>query len=152
MEYLEDAYPEPPLRPADPLARARMRLLSRISDFYLVMAMAPLFSVVARPPAEWDQRVIHRALHETGAALQFLEEYIGGEGYAVGRSLTQADGALIPILLLVDEWLPIFRGPAPLLDAVPKTKAYWGAIQRDPLAARLIGETRAAVHQAMRRS
>jgi len=47
-EYLEDAYPEPSLRPADPFERARMRLLSRICDFYLVMAMVPLFDYSAR--------------------------------------------------------------------------------------------------------
>lgn len=52
-EYLEDAYPDPPLHPADPTTRARMRLLSRISDFYLVMAMAPLFSMAELPPSDW---------------------------------------------------------------------------------------------------
>ena len=50
-EYLEDAYPDPPLHPADPASRARMRLLSRINDIYLVMAMAPLFWVVELPVA-----------------------------------------------------------------------------------------------------
>ena len=150
-EYL-DAYPEPALRPADLRERARMRLLARISDIYIVMAMVPLFDAVARPPREWDQGVILRALGEIRDALAHLEEFVGTERYAVGRSLTQADGALLPILLLVDEWLPIFRPPQPLLDAVPKTKAYWTAIQADPIAARLLRETRGALRQSMRRS
>ena len=54
-EYLEDAYPEPSLRPTDPKLRARMRLLSRISDIYMVRALSPLWNIVVRPPKEWDQ-------------------------------------------------------------------------------------------------
>jgi hypothetical protein len=62
------------------------------------------------PPARWDPQRIETQLAEIAVALDYLEELIGGDGHAVGASLTQADGALIPILLLVAEWLPIFRG------------------------------------------
>jgi len=149
-EYLEDVYPSPTLRPADPLALARVRVLSRISDFYIVMAMLPLFNEVALPPEKWSQKRIGRALEQTQEGLALLEPYIGEQGYAVGSSLTQADGALIPILLLAAEWLPIFRGPD-ALGHVPKTRAYWDAIQNDPLAARLVAETRNALRHEMRR-
>jgi glutathione S-transferase len=149
-EYLEQIYPDPPLLPADPWQRARVRLLSRISDIYTVMAMLPLFNMVERPPKEWNQTEIERQLTEIGRSLDFLEEYIGEEGYAVGRSLTIADGTLIPILLLVAEWLPIFRGPD-VLSSRPKVAAYWRAIASDPIAARLIDETRDALHAQMKR-
>src|ERR1700757_903396 len=33
-EYLEDAFPEPSLRPKDPWSRAQVRLISRLCDFY----------------------------------------------------------------------------------------------------------------------
>jgi glutathione S-transferase len=150
-EYLEDVYPEPSLRPSDPFERAQVRLLSRISDIYIVMAMVPLFDIVAKPPQEWDQKVIGRALKEIAEALESLEEFIGNEGYAVGRALTHADGTLAPILLLVDEWLPIFRPAEPLLDRVPKTRAYWQAVQHDPIVARVLDETRAALRRSMGR-
>jgi glutathione S-transferase len=107
--------------------------------------------MVALPPREWDQEEIRRSLAAIAAALRHVEAFIGSEGYAVGKSLTQADGVLLPILLLVDEWLPIFRPPAPLLDAVPRTRAYWRLLARDPIAARLIEETRTALRQSMRR-
>jgi glutathione S-transferase len=151
-EYLEDEFPEPSLRPRDPVERARVRLLSRISDFYLVMAMAPLFDTVALPPKQWDQERVRRALGEIAAALRHVEAYIGTQGYAVGKSLTQADGVLLPMLLLVDEWLPIFRPPEPLLDRVPKTRAYWRTLARDPVCARLIEETRTALRNSMQRA
>jgi glutathione S-transferase len=149
-EYLEELYPDPPLLPADPWQRARVRLLSRISDIYTVMAMLPLFNMVERPPNEWDQAQIQRQLVEIGRSLDYIEEYIGDEGYAVGRKLSLADGTLIPILLLVAEWLPIFRGPD-LLAPRPKTHRYWRSIARDAIAARLIDETRSALRAEMKR-
>ncbi|MCZ6870872.1 MAG: glutathione S-transferase family protein [Gammaproteobacteria bacterium] len=150
-EYLEEAYPDVPLMPEDPWARAQVRLLSRISDIYLVMAMLPLFNMAATPPKTWDQEKIRRQLSEIGEALDFLEEYVGDKGYAVGTSLTHADGTLVPILLLVDEWLPIFRGPE-LWQRRPKLERYWREIGNDPICARLIEETRTALQQSMGRT
>jgi len=147
-EYLEDAYPEPTLRPEDPWQRAQVRLLSRISDIYVVMAMLPLFNMAALPPEQWEQAKIRRQLREISDSLDYLEEYIGDKGYAVGHSLTQADGALAPILLLVTEWLPIFRG-ADLMQARPKLQSYWQSIQTDEICRRLIEETRIALQTAM---
>ncbi len=147
-EYLEDAFPEQSLRPKDPWELARVRLLSRISDIYVVMAMLPLFVIVAQPADRWNQDRIRSHLKETRAALENLEEFIGESGYAVGSSLTQADGALIPILLLAVEWLPIFRGP-PALEGLPRLQAYWDAIADDAIAARLIDETRGALKKEM---
>src|SRR6201996_8032417 len=89
-EYLEDAFPEPSLRPADAWGRARMRLLSRISDFYLVMAMVPLFNLSARSRRHWTPEVVNGAADKVAEALGYLEEYIGEEGYAVRAALSQA--------------------------------------------------------------
>jgi glutathione S-transferase len=147
-EYLEEAFPEPSLHPRDPWQKAQMRLLARISDIYLVMAMLPLFIMVARPPGEWEQDRIETQLAEIAHALDYLEEYIGTGGYAVGDSLSQADGALVPILLLVVEWLPIFRGPDLMADR-PRLGAYWQSICRDSVCARLIHETRTALREQM---
>ena len=41
-EYLEDCFPEPPLRPADPVERARMRGWGQLVDEHLFHAMATL--------------------------------------------------------------------------------------------------------------
>jgi glutathione S-transferase len=149
-EYLEDAYPEPSLRPADLRLRARMRLLSRIGDVYVLRAMSPLFDVVVDPPKQWNQEVIRAALDAVDQALGYVDAFIGDRGYAVGDSITHADGTLIPILVLVEDWIPIFRGPA-LLPRHPETAEYWRRIAADPLAARLIAETRDALRAQMGR-
>jgi glutathione S-transferase len=144
-EYLEDTFPEPSLRPGDAWGRARMRLLSRICDFYVVMAMVPLFNLSGRSRRHWEPAVVEAAARKVAEALGYLEEYIGGDGYAVGRALTQADGAIVPDLVLASEWIPsLFGTPDPLAE-LPKLSAYWAAVQTDPLAARLITETREAI-------
>jgi glutathione S-transferase len=144
-EYLEDAYPEPALLPPDPWGRARVRLISRLCDFYLVMAMVPLFTAAGQSRRRWDQDAITRAFCAVETALGYLEAHVGSQGYAVGASLSWADGALISQLMLAYEWAPGLFGIQGALGRHPRLAAYWRAIQRDPIAARLIGETREAV-------
>lgn len=140
-DYLEDAYPEPRLRPTDPFERAQMRLISRLCDFYVVMAMVPLFDASGQRRKDWNIEKIDRALGEVRKSLAYVEAYIGTNGYAVGSSLTQADGALIPILVLAFEWAPqLWERPSPESD-FPKLSQYWQAIAHDPIASRLILET-----------
>lgn len=150
-EYLEDAYPEPSLRPKDPWQLAQVRLISRLCDFYLVMAMVPLFTASGQKRKDWNWGRIESALAEVRTALGYIEHYIGDEGYAVGRSLTQADGALAPQLILAFEWAPkLFDRKSPA-DEVPRLNRYWMSIQKDPIAARIIGETRDSIAAAQKR-
>ncbi|HEY1750832.1 MAG TPA: glutathione S-transferase family protein [Caulobacteraceae bacterium] len=144
-EYLEDAYPDPPLLPKDAWGRAQVRLISRLCDFYLVMAMRPLFTAAGQSRRRWDRAAIDRALGEMETALGYIEAYIGEGGYAVGERLTWADGALVPQLMLAYEWAPaLFDAPSPL-GKHPKLAAYWAAVGGDVIVARLLEETRAAV-------
>jgi glutathione S-transferase len=115
------------------------------------MAMLPLFEVVAKPPQQWDQAAIKRDVAAVGEALDQLEVFIGTNGYAVGNTLSHADGTLVPIVLLSVEWMPIFRGPD-LLATRPRLAAYWAAIAHDPICARLIDETRQALRKSMGKS
>jgi glutathione S-transferase len=144
-EYLEDVFPEPPLRPAEPWGRARMRLLTRICDFYLVMAMRPFFDLSARSRRHWERETIEKAAGGVAEALSFLETYIGEDGFAAGGMLTWADGAIAPQLVMASEWIPeVFDVPDPVA-ALPKLSAYWRAIQGHPIVGRLITETREAI-------
>jgi glutathione S-transferase len=122
-----------------------MRLLSRICDFYVVMAMVPLFNLSGRSKRHWDPVVVTAAAGKVADALGYLETCVGEAGYAVGGALTQADGAIAPQLVLASEWIPqVFGTPDPLAG-LPRLAAYWRAIQKDALAARLIEETRQAI-------
>ncbi len=124
-----------------------MRLLARICDFYVVMAMVPLFALAGRSRRHWEPEVVAAATAKLAEALGYLEDFIGEDGYAVGGSLTQADGAIAPQIVLSSEWIPaLFGTPDPLLT-LPKLAAYWRAIQTDAIAARVIAETRDAIAQ-----
>jgi glutathione S-transferase len=149
-EYLNEAFPMPSLLPKDPWARAQVRLLSRICDVYVVMAMQPLFGLVARPKRERSPAAIDSALGNVSEALGFVERYIGGDGYAVGGSLTHADGVVPPMLLLACEWAqPLFGGPDPL-SRFPRLRSYRESIEKDPAVARALGEMRQPLHARVR--
>lgn len=146
-EYLEEVFPAPALLPADAWERAQVRLLTRISDIYLVMAMVPLFDTLATKRSSWDRALIDAAIEKVAEALAALEVYIGVNGYAVGRSLSVADGALAPMLILAEEWAPAVFGTAAPLHRFPKLSAYWRSVQGDPFVSRVVRETREAIVQ-----
>ena len=55
LEYLEDRYPDPPMRPQDPLENAQLRFRSRFHDLYFEPLVRRLFSHVpmsTRKPPE----------------------------------------------------------------------------------------------------
>jgi glutathione S-transferase len=144
-EYLEDAYPDPPTLPKDPWGRAQVRLIARLCDVYLVMAMVPLFAAAGQSRKRWDRAAIDKALRAVETALGYIEVYLGAGRYAVGDHLTWADGALLPQLMLAYEWAPALFGAENPLGKHPKLAAYWAGIGEDPIAARLLRETREAV-------
>lgn len=145
-EYLEDRFPEPPLRPTDPLVAAKARLLARMVDLYVVPAMAPLFGQLQA--AEKDQQIIADGISNARTAFGYLEHYIGQDGFAAGGALSHADGALIGGLFFATSLLPLFGLAEPLAET-PKLAAYWQAIQKDTIGARLIGELGEALKAAM---
>jgi glutathione S-transferase len=107
--------------------------------------MRPLFTASGQSRKRWDRAAIDRGRAEVETALGYIEHYLGDGGYAVGERLTWADGALLPQLYLAYEWAPVlFDAPSPL-GQHPKLAAYWAGIKRDPIAARLLRETREAV-------
>jgi glutathione S-transferase len=72
-EYLDDAFPDPPLRPASPIERARMRHWSQIVDEHLFHALATLgwaFGIGPilreRGQAEFEKSFARLAIHSSG--------------------------------------------------------------------------------------
>jgi glutathione S-transferase len=137
VEFLEDAFPEPPLRPDLPEARARMRLLARIVDLYLLPPMGRLFAQAKADPR--DEAVVDAAMKEVGVAMDALEHFIAPDGWAAATSFSLADCALLPILFWLERILPGFGRTDPL-GPQPKTAAYWRRAASDPVVARVLGE------------
>lgn len=148
-EYLEDAYPEPSLRPADLKDRARARVVSRIADLYVMTAMTKLFR--QRNPDGRDADAVAAALGDLDAALKALDHFVVPARYAVGDRLTLADAALATALFFVDRLCPLFGRSAPF-DGAGKVAAYYSAVRGDPVIARVLDEMAAAYEAMMKRA
>ena len=143
-EYLEDRFPTPALRPADPLARARMRTLSRFGDLYVSPVFGPLFGQMN--PATRDAKLVAEKLAELATRLDQLEQLVSAGPYAAGAELTLADCALAPLFFFLGRVMPAVGGPGPL-DGRPKLKRVADAVAKHPASAKVLAEMDAAMAQ-----
>jgi maleylacetoacetate isomerase len=100
LEYLEDAYPDPPLLPRDPWARARVRQLVQFvnSGIQPLQNLVVVQRVSPDPAVQkgWAHFFIERGLSAFERILGDVErEHLGGR-HCVGDSLTLADVYLVP--------------------------------------------------------
>lgn len=121
-EYLEDKVPSPSLRPADPAARAKARLINRVCDFYVMGPMMPLFPQLN--PATRDNAVADAGVAAVRSGVALLDGFIEGEDFAVGGNLSSADCAVAPVLFFV-HYVMVFFGDHDPLRSHPKLDAYW---------------------------
>jgi glutathione S-transferase len=142
LEYLEDRFPDPALRPELPEARARMRLLSRIGDLYLMPPMGRLFG--QRRAEARDAAAVDAAMTGVGQALDFIEHYMAPDGWSAAEGFSLADCALIPQLFVLTWLVPAFDLTDPLAPR-PKTAAYWQRVPSDPVVAQVLAEMEAAL-------
>lgn len=145
--YLEERFPEPALLPGNGADRARMHLLCRIADLYIMAPLTPLFGHLSRKRR--DQKVVDDGLEQILKGLNSLEYFISDGNFAVDNRLSLADCCLVPILFFVITYLPYFDSAEPL-EAYPKVAAYWGAIQENPHAAKVIEEITEAIQAKTR--
>jgi len=137
LEYLEDRYPEPSLHGGDAWSRAKVRLIARIGDVYIMAPLAQLFGQLN--PKERNEGIVEAALKDIDKGLHALEGYFeAGETYAVDGRLTIADASIVPVFFFVNAVLPMFsRTP---FEDTPKLAAYFKAVQGNSHIGRVIGE------------
>jgi glutathione S-transferase len=90
LEYLEEAYPERPLLPEDPIARAKVRQVIKILELYIELSARRLLGVAlmgAEPNPETVSEV--KATLERGIAA--LNDLCSPAPYLCGDTLTLAD-------------------------------------------------------------
>ncbi len=142
-EYLEEIAPEPPLMPADPFARARIRALAGFHDTRVEAAARAMFPLVkrARTDEEADAASVGFA-----AALERLdalvEEELADGPYLGGNRITLADCAY-PCTVRMGQMLceEIGRPVAP----PPRIAGWLGALGEVPSIARSLGIHTAAM-------
>jgi len=97
IEYLDEAHPQPPLLPADLIARARVRAMAQLiaCDIHPLNNLAPL---------QYLKRQLHHEQAEIDAwyhhwileGFEALETMIGAGPYLAGDKVTLADICLVP--------------------------------------------------------
>jgi glutathione S-transferase len=146
-EYLEDAYPDPPGLPAEPLQRMTSRLVARITDLYISPRFQPLLPHL--DPARRDQP----AVDEIGAALakafRSLEYFMGPGPFCAGGVPTLGDCALGTYMqLLKNVVFPAFDSIADP-TAAGGLANWWQAMQAHPVCKPALDEYGRAVDEFM---
>ena len=139
IDYIDDAAGGVPVYPADPQERARVRLISRMADLYLVPPLSILFN------ARENRDAVPGAIVKLGEALAHIEQFRrDSDSFIVGDSFTAADATLIPIFFFFDAFDATMQ-TGKLLDAQPRLKAWWERAKASDLGGRAVAEQGAAL-------
>eukprot|EP00741_Cyanophora_paradoxa_P017301 tig00020961_g16711.t1 len=135
VQFLVDKYKGQQLVPATPELRARAAYIARLHDIYMHPHQKALYN---RMPAE--KREESFAAIET--YLDQIEACVGGTRFLAGDRLTTADLALYPTFVYYHFILFRYWGwtEERLLGARPKLRAWWAAVNEDPVVQRVRGE------------
>jgi len=136
-EYLEDRHPEPAMRPADPVARARMRVLVQVADLYIVPPLVALFGQVS--PAQRDAKLVAARLEELRARYDQLAAFLGPGPLAFGSELTLADCTLFPLFFFATRIHPVLGDKDPTAERAPLSR-WWQAVRRNAAIEKVDGE------------
>ena len=135
VDYLEDAYPDTPLYPADADARARVRQLMKISELYLELPARRMLPAVLGN-AEIAPQTIEEIKSVLAKGAKAVAELASFKPYLCGAELTLAD-----IYMRYALSIPKMVGPSSLdwdvMNAVPGLSA-WDAMMADSDIARKI--------------
>ena len=137
-EYLDEAYPEPPLMPDSPVDRARCRLDELYADEIMLQALKPLMHRTTPPAPDRDRRIAREAdalIAEEALAghYEVLEQKLAGRDFFGGR-LSIADIALFMSVLFS------LRLGGPPLDGHPALSAWFARLRQRPAFVQVAAE------------
>jgi glutathione S-transferase len=145
LEYLEDAYPQKPLLPQDPLERARVRELVVFIELHMELVVRPLYgSLGGKPVADELRQRVEKDIAKGVRALKAVAKF---DPYIAGKDLTIADCAAfvhLPLVTLVTK--NIFGRD--FLEDIPQVKPYLKMLGERPAFARVNEDRRAATAAA----
>jgi glutathione S-transferase len=142
LEYLEDAYPQKPLLPKDPLARAKVRELVTVIELHLELVARRLYGAVFFGGAISDaaKEAVAKDLEKGVRALKSLAKF---EPFIAGGEFTLADCAAAVHLPLVSLSTKLAFG-RDFLDAIPQAKPYLKMLGERPAVAKVNADRKAA--------
>lgn len=100
LEYVEERWPEPPLLPRDPAARARARMLEEMCDTYYEAVNWACFEVTVfrRATGALADRLLARIDEQRRGANAWLERRLGTQPWFGGATFGWGDLAAVPFV------------------------------------------------------
>ena len=146
-EWLEDAYPQKPLYPRDPLERARVRELITIMELHVELVARRLYGQVffGQPVNEELKQAVEKDLVKGIRALRARAKF---DPYIAGAQLTLADCAAYVHLSLVSLATKLAYG-RDMLESMPQIKPYLKMLGERP-AFKTVTDDRKAAQAAMK--
>ncbi len=146
LEYLEDAYPQKPLYPKEPLARAKVRELIVVMELHMELPARRLYKEVffGGKVSDETKEQVRRDIEKGARAFKALAKF---DPYVAGGELTFADCAAFVHLPLVSMASKAICGKDVLEDVSP-LKPYLKMLAERP-AFRRVNEDRKAAPAAM---
>jgi glutathione S-transferase len=145
-EYLEDAYPEKPLYPKDPIARAKVRELITHIEWHMEMVARRLYVQAFFGGTVTDEvkQAVEKDLTRGVRTLKVLARF---DPFIVGKDLTLADCVAFIHLPLVSLSSKLVLG-RDMLEGLPQMKDYIKMLRARPAFAR-VDEDRKTASAAM---
>ena len=133
VEYLEERYPQPPLMPADPWQRAKIRELVTFIDLHLELVVRDLYpkAFFGGTVSDASAARVRTLLEKNIAGFKRLARF---SPYVAGETFTLADCAAWPSLPLVGMATKIVYGDDLLAGAGIDWKAYAKLVGERPSA------------------
>ena len=143
LEYIEAAYPNPPLLPADPFAAAKVRELTIFIDLHLELVARDLYpqAFFGGTVSDSNKERVRKQLEKNIAAFKQLARF---SPYVAGDSLSQADCSAFANLPLVGMATRAVYGDDLLAAAGVDYKPYIKLIGERPAAQKVVADRKAA--------
>jgi maleylpyruvate isomerase len=144
QEYLEDRFPEPGLRGASPEQTARIRMLSRITDLYLIPCLLPLRARLKGRTDGSDS--LADQVESLRSTLVTLNYFMSDGPFAATHTLSLADCSLGPVYFYVDYFAAALEIDLKL-NTLTRFYSWTKHIEKDAAVNRVLDEMRNAVQQ-----
>ena len=140
-DYIEEAYPQNPLYPADPFAKAKVRELIAVIELHLELVARRLYGQLSgKQVSDETKEQVQKDLLKGVRALRALARF---DPYIAGSELTLADCAAFVSLPLVSLGSRIVLGKD-ALEELPQVKPYLKMLRERPAFATVDADRKAA--------
>lgn len=146
-EYLEDAYPQVPLYPKDPLARAKVRELIAVIELHMELVARRLYGALyfGGLMSEETKKEVERDLAKGVRAFSKLVKF---DPYIAGKEFTLADCVAFVSLPLISMTSKLAFGKD-VLESVPQLKPYLKMLGERPHFRKVNDDRKAATEAAV---